>query len=1034
MDASTKKQILIDTGAEISVVPPTNSEKLNSSSFKLFAANSTTIDTFGTKTITIDIGLRRPLIWKFTIANVDRCIIGADFLSHYELLIDIKNKKLIDPITRLNIKGKSVSIPSYGITTIKADAFTPEVNQLLQKFKSISYETPSLNSVKHSVSHCIETSGQPCRAKVRRLSKEKMIIAKNEIEIWLKQGVCRPSKSNWSSPIHLAKKKDGNWRLCGDYRALNARTKPDRYPIPFITDFTHQLEHCKYFSKIDLVRAYHQVPICETDIEKTAICTPFGLFEFPRMTFGLRNAAQTFQRLMHSIFRDLPFVFPYIDDLLIASKNVNEHLEHLKTVFQRMSEAGLVINLNKCVFSVEEISFLGFDISSKGLAPSQSRVDIILNFPRPETVESLQRFLGMLNFYRIFLPKAAHIQANLFDFMKGRKKRDNSVISWSEKSIESFEACKRQLLETTLLVYPSTNSKLSLAVDASNTALGAVLQQSSETGWQPLCFFSRKLNRAELNYSTYDRELLAAYAAVKHFKDFLEGREFIIFSDHKPLTYALHQNLEKASPRQRRHLDVIAQFTSDIRHISGIDNVVADTLSRVDEISGCNVIDYVAMANEQTNDDELSSLIKSSETLKFEKFQVFGTQTKIMCDVSTGTPRPFVPNNFRRQVYESCHNISHPGIRTTVKAIAKKFIWPSMNKEIRLWAKSCMRCQKCKISRHVKSSVGNYSPTSKRFTELHIDIIGPLPPSEGNLYCLTMIDRYTRWPEAAPIPNIRTETIADALIKFWISRFGVPSVIVTDRGGQFESALFNELSESLGFQRKRTTAYNPACNGMIERWHRSLKSSIMCASQTQWSKSLPLILLGLRTAYREDFNSTSAELVYAENIRLPGDFIQTSNNLHQSEYVTQLRKTFNNIQPVSASRHSSNNTFVFKDLASCDQVLVRTDALRPALQPPYEGPFQVVNRNNKYFTLLIKGTKSTVSINRLKPCFIEKDDSPADHRSTEIPPRSDGSDNSEQIKTSKLKSKKHVTFVPQSIERKESARSGRRINKPLRYQ
>lgn len=428
VDSLTKRQFLIDTGAEISVIPPTTVDAKNRSDFKLYAANSTPIDTFGTKHLTLNIGLRRSFSWQFTIANVNRCILGADFLKHYDILVDIKNKKLVDNLTSLSVNTYSINVPSYHISMLQTGKFVPDISKLLAQFKPIFLETTSLNFVKHNVEHYIETSGPPVASKVRRLNTTKMTIAKAEIDKWIEQGICRPSKSNWSSPIHLVQKKDGNWRLCGDYCGLNDKTKPDRYPIPFVTDFVHQLSDCTIFSKIDLIRAYHQVPIIEADIEKTAICTPFGLFEFPRMTFGLRNAAQTFQRLVHAIFRDCKFAFPYIDDLLIASKNVEEHLKHLKIVFERLQESGLVINLGKCVFLEKKISFLGFDISAAGIAPDESRVKVITEFRLPENTKSLQRFLGMINYYRFFLPHAAADQMTLYNFLKGIPKKQNKPI------------------------------------------------------------------------------------------------------------------------------------------------------------------------------------------------------------------------------------------------------------------------------------------------------------------------------------------------------------------------------------------------------------------------------------------------------------------------------------------------------------------------------------------------------------------------------------------------------------------------------
>lgn len=235
----------------------------------------------------------------------------------------------------------------------------------------------------------------------------------------------------------------------------------------------------------------------EEDIQKTALITPFGLFEFPFMTFGLCNAAQTFQRFVNKIIQGLGFCFAYLDDILIASKNEEEHLRHLRTLLSRLNDYGVVISLDKCVFGQSQIEFLGYSISEHGTKPLESKVASIRNFKQPETVEQLKRFLGMLNYYRRFLPKAAHIQVPLLECTAGNKKKDKSQIDWTPERLKAFTECKDQLANAALLAHPSTDAPLCLMVDASDTAIGGVVNQYKNNCWQPLAFFSRKLSSAE---------------------------------------------------------------------------------------------------------------------------------------------------------------------------------------------------------------------------------------------------------------------------------------------------------------------------------------------------------------------------------------------------------------------------------------------------------------------------------------------------------------------------------------------------------
>ncbi|WVZ70922.1 hypothetical protein U9M48_019551 [Paspalum notatum var. saurae] len=445
----------------------------------------------------------------------------------------------------------------------------PAVSNLLQEYadvfpKDLPPGLPPLRGIEHQID-LIPGAQLPNRAPYRTNPDETKEI-RRQVRALLDKGYIPLVRFL----VLLVPKKDGSWRMCVDRRTINNITIRYRYPIPRLDDMLDELSGAIIFTKIDLRSGYHQIRMKLGDEWKMAFKTKFGLYEWLVMPFGLTNAPSTFMRLMNEVLRPFVglFVVVYFDDILIYSKTMEEHLEHLSVVFDALRTARLFGNMEKCTFCTQRVSFLGYVVTPQGIEVDSSKIDAIRDWPTPTTVTQIRSFLGFAGFYRRFVRDFSSIAAPLHELTK-----KGVPFAWGDSQAVAFNTLKDKLTHAPLLQLPDFNKVFELECDASGIGLGAVLLQG-----KPVAYFSEKLSGASLKYSTYDKELYALVRTLQTWQHYLWHREFIIHSDHEALKHIRTQtNLNR---RHANWVEFIESFPYIIKHKNGKENVIADALSR----------------------------------------------------------------------------------------------------------------------------------------------------------------------------------------------------------------------------------------------------------------------------------------------------------------------------------------------------------------------------------------------------------------------------------------------------------------------
>lgn len=715
----------------------------------------------------------------------------------------------------------------------------------------------------------------------------------------------RVSYSTWAAPVVVVRKANGGVRLCGDFSTgLNDALETHQYPLPIPEDLFARLNGGTVFSKIDLSDAYLQVEMDDKCKELLTINTQRGLYQYNRLPFGVKCAPAIFQQIMDTMLSDIPYAMAYMDDIIIVSSSVDDHIQHLHTVFQRIRDYGFTLRIEKCEIMLSSIKYLGSIVDEKGRRPDPEKIAAIQSLPVPKDKHALQSFLGLVNYYNNFVPNMHDLRAPLNKLLQ-----TSSKWVWSNACQSSFERIKKVLLSDLLLTHYNPNLPIVVAADASEYGIGAViLHQFPDGHRKAVSHVSRTLTPAERNYSQIEKEGLALVYAVKKFHKMLHGRRFTLCTDHKPLLSIFGATkgipVHTANRLQRWALTLMS-YDFTIKYVRTGDFGYADALSRlISQKISTRVPEDTVIASVNVDADIRYVLSDSIRHLPVTFAQIKGAMQfdrvlqRVLTYLRIGWPNtsvgidmlPFyrrrdaltitdgcimlrdrvvIPASLRSAVLRQLH-VGHPGM-TRMKAIARSYMfWPNIDHDIESTVRGCEGCALA-AKAPPRADVMPWPEPKGPWGRIHIDFAGPL----NGKYYFVIVDAYSKWPEVIPMTQASTSTTITALGRLF-SQFGVPECIVSDNGPQFTSMAFINFCKVMGTQLVHTPVYHPQSNGQAERFVDTFKRALQ---KLQGDGTVPDMLNTFLRTYRSTPNASGpggkspAELFLGRRIRIPLDLI-----------------------------------------------------------------------------------------------------------------------------------------------------------------
>ena len=676
----------------------------------------------------------------------------------------------------------------------------------------------------------------PPKGRLYSLSAPERKAMETYIHNSLAAGLIRPSSSPAGAGFFFVGKKDGSLRPCIDYRGLNDITVKNRYPLPLLSSAFELLQGATVFTKLDLRNAYHLVRMREGDEWKTAFNTPTGHYEYLVMPFGLTNAPAVFQALVNDILRDMlnVFVFVYLDDILIFSRTMSEHIRHVQLVLRRLLENSLFVKGEKCEFHAKSVPFLGYIVAEGSIQMDPAKVSAVTSWPVPESRKKLQQFLGFANFYRRFIRNYSKVASPLTALTSTKVH-----YRWTPEADKAFRTLKARFTSAPILHMSDPERQFVVEVDASDIGVGAVLsQRAAEDGkLHPCAFFSRRLTPAEQNYDIGNRELLAVKLALEEWRQWLEGTStpFLVWTDHKNLEYI--RTAKRLNPRQSRWSLFFTRFNFTLSYRPGSRNAKPDALSRV-------------FQKDEAPLEEPASVLPSSCIIAALTWDIERQVREAIRDQPGPSACPngrlFVPDQLRSQVIQwghDSHLTCHPGVTRTFHQLSQRFWWPLMRSDIQGYVRACPTCNQSKTSSRPPAGLLQPLPVPKRpWSHLSLDFVTGLPPSDGNTVILTIVDRFSKMTHFVPLPKLPSaKETAQVVLEQVFKIHGLPRDIVSDRGPQFASVFWKEFCRLIGATASLTSGFHPQSNGQSERFNQELEKSLRCMTSRNprsWSQQL----------------------------------------------------------------------------------------------------------------------------------------------------------------------------------------------------